>query len=70
MVARGGEVVKETTRPCQLLQESWPNYADAVERAIPKIQGIVEEGCSGGRRELAIASSRLSRALLECCREF
>jgi hypothetical protein len=30
----------------------------------------VEEGCSGGRRELAIASSRVSRALVECCREF
>jgi hypothetical protein len=29
----------------------------------------VEEGCSWGRRELAIASLRLSRALVECCRE-
>jgi hypothetical protein len=29
----------------------------------------MEEGCSGGRRELAIASSRLSRTLVECCRE-
>ncbi len=68
MVARDGEVVK-TTRPCQWVQESWPDYADAVERVIPKIRGIVEEGCSGGRRELATASSRLSKALLECCRE-
>ncbi len=51
------------------MQESWPDYADAVERVIPKIRGIVEEGCSGGRRELATASSRLSKALLECCRE-
>jgi hypothetical protein len=61
-------VVQEDSRPCQWVQESWPDSGKTVERAMPNIQEIVEKGCLGRGRELAITYWRLNRDLVECCR--